>query len=268
MSITNTVIVYSQIDKISLEAESWSTIFSSLDTETLAKIQSQLDALKEVAETEDEKVPEDPTAAIAELTKKITKLTKGLKSHRSRFNRIENRLEMMEKNRANDLLQMAQIAPRRQRKATDDYVASVSPQASPSPEQRGFSTAPKRGRRKKLKTMNKEVEVKDDTLRARKHFYMFGTRKLQMLKPTEGYPTKKEAQRPVEGALELFYSHGYSGNFDDSRQNVLLSDDGTKLIYFIAAVVVVMDYQARTQQFFTRHNDDITTYVLYAKRRG
>ena len=83
--------------------------------------------------------------------------------------------------------------------------------------------------------------------------------KLQMLKPSEGYPTKKEAQRPVEGALELFYSHGYSGNFDDSRQNVLLSDDGSKLIYFIAAVVVVFDYKARTQKFFTRHNDDITT---------
>ena len=45
-------------------------------------------------------------------------------------------------------------------------------------------------------------------------------------------------------------------------QNVLLSDDGTKLIYFIAAVVVVFDYKERTQRFFTRHNDDITTYVV------
>merc|ERR1712032_1273915 len=100
----------------------------------------------------------------------------------------------------------------------------------------------------------------------RKHFYQFGYRKLQVLKPSVGYPTKKEAQRSVEGKLELFYAHGYSGNFDESRQNICLSNDGTKLIYYIAAIGVVYDFTNNSQQFFTKHNDDVTTVCVSPKK--
>lgn len=97
---------------------------------------------------------------------------------------------------------------------------------------------------------------------SRKIMYNFGSRKLQVLKPSKGYPSKKEAKRAVEGKLKLFYAHGYSGNFDESRQNIYLSQDGQFLIYYIAAVVIVFDYAANTQRFFTKHNDDITTICL------
>eukprot|EP01084_Bolivina_argentea_P129980 229509_1 len=94
-----------------------------------------------------------------------------------------------------------------------------------------------------------DVKENEDELKATKHrlhFYNFGSHKLQVVKPTEGYPTKKDAQRPVEGKLELFYAHGYSGNFDESRQNIVLSHDGTKLIYYIAAIAIVYDFNANT----------------------
>ena len=92
--------------------------------------------------------------------------------------------------------------------------------------------------------------------------YNFHSRKIQVIKPSKGYPDKKTAKRAVEGKLKLFYAHGYSGNFDDSRQNIYLSQDGKFLLYYIAAVVVVYDYAANTQKFFTKHNDDLTTLCL------
>ena len=41
-----------------------------------------------------------------------------------------------------------------------------------------------------------------------------------------------------------------------------ICQDGKHLIYYIAAVVVVFDYEANTQKFFTKHNDDVTTICL------
>merc|ERR1711933_400424 len=76
-------------------------------------------------------------------------------------------------------------------------------------------------------------DEKDNSRASRKVMYNFGSRKLQVLRPSEGYPTKKEAKRAVEGKLKLFYAHGYSGNFDESRQNIYLSQDGQFLIYYI-----------------------------------
>ena len=87
-----------------------------------------------------------------------------------------------------------------------------------------------------------------------------GSRKLQLLKPTD-YPSEEYAQRPVEGALELSHVHGYPGNFDDSRQNLCLSEDGQLLIYYVAKLAVVMDYDRGEQRFFRGHNDCITAYV-------
>eukprot|EP01084_Bolivina_argentea_P319900 554921_1 len=97
---------------------------------------------------------------------------------------------------------------------------------------------------------------------SRKHSYRFGSRNLQVIKPSKGYPDAKSAKRAVAGKLKLFYAHGYSGNFDESRQNIYLSSDGKQLIYYIAAVIVVYDYASNTQKFFTKHNDDITTICL------
>ena len=105
-------------------------------------------------------------------------------------------------------------------------------------------------------------EQKENGPQSRKTSYRFGSRNLQVIKPSKGYPDKKTAKRAVEGKLKLMYAHGYSGNFDESRQNICLSSNGNKLIYYIAAIAVVYDLKNNTQSFFTKHNDDLTSYVI------
>merc|ERR1711997_1272543 len=68
------------------------------DKDTFIKLQSALDSLKEVADTQEEKLNDDPSAAIKQLNAKLNKLIKGLKAHRGRFNRIENRISGIEQN--------------------------------------------------------------------------------------------------------------------------------------------------------------------------
>ena len=92
--------------------------------------------------------------------------------------------------------------------------------------------------------------------------YQFGSARLNLNIP-EDYAKIKAAEPKLPTAgLELAYAHGYSGNFDESRQNVYLTPDGKLLIYYIAAVVVVMNVNTGKQSFFTHHNDDITTVAL------
>merc|ERR1712228_100031 len=81
-----------------LEEASWSSIFSQLDTETFTKLQSALDSLKSVSDAPEEKLSDDPSAAITQLNAKLNKILKGLKAHRGRFNRIENRVSSIESN--------------------------------------------------------------------------------------------------------------------------------------------------------------------------
>jgi len=108
---------------------------------------------------------------------------------------------------------------------------------------------------------DKRASVKEQQ-QGRKVNYNFGSRKLTVLRPSKGVPDKKEQKRAVEGKLKLIKAHGYSGNFDESRQNIYLSQDGKYLLYYIAAVVVVFDYAANKQTFFTKHNDDVTTICV------
>jgi len=123
--------------------------------------------------------------------------------------------------------------------------------------------SPKKKKKHSPKPSAEEKEADDgDSVASRKVVYHFGSARMQVIKPSTGYPDKKTAKRAVEGKLKLSYAHGYSGNFDDSRQNIYLSQDGKHLIYYIAAIVVVFDYEANTQKFFTKHNDDVTTICL------
>eukprot|EP01084_Bolivina_argentea_P140549 247044_1 len=81
-----------------LEESAWSSVLSQLDKEAFAKIQAALDGLKEVADTPDEEIKQDPQAAIKQLNAKLTKLIKGLKAHRGRFSRMEARISQIEAN--------------------------------------------------------------------------------------------------------------------------------------------------------------------------
>lgn len=167
---------------------------------------------------------------------------KALKAHRKRFQRLDNRLQAIEAGGGG---------------GDQSYEDAIS-----------VPSVKKVVRKKKLKSMkvpkrSAEDDIKQDSgTSARKHFYRFGYRNVQVVKPSQGYPIPKEAKRPVEGKLTLFFSHGYSGNFDESRQNVCLSPDGNKLLYYIAAVCVVFEFKKMKQRFFTRHNDDLTTFVV------
>lgn len=120
----------------------------------------------------------------------------------------------------------------------------------------------KKGKHSPNPSGDERKEEEANSAASRKIMYNYGSARMQVIKPSTGYPDKKTAKRAVEGKLKLSYAHGYSGNFDDSRQNIYLSQDGKHLIYYIAAIVVVFDYEANTQKFFTKHNDDVTTICL------
>ena len=253
----------------------------------MTKLQGLLFSVKGVAETKEEEIPaDDPSAALKQLNTKLTKMMKGLKSHRERFRRLEEtnkglkaRLHQLEEAQeespsyspSKDTSPTTPRTPRTPKLRKSASVKTPKSSSIKSPRE----SRPKltmsmsvnnggtrhRGRSSNYSINLDELKEEQSLTRSRMHYYQFGSRKLQVLKPTE-YPTKKEAQRPVEGKLELFYAHGYSGNFDESRQNICLSQDGTKLIYYIAAIAVVFDFQKNEQKFFTKHNDDLTTYVM------
>ena len=230
----------------SLEVESWKDVFDKLDTETFAKLKQAIDSsIGGDDNKQEEKVSEDPQEAIKQLNAKLMKIMKQLKANRGRFKRIENRVSSIERNGGGG-----------SGGNNDDYKAAIG---IDNDIDIAVKPIKKRKQKRKIKTMAKSEDVADDALKDRKHIYRFGSRNVQVLKPTE-YPTKKEAQRSVEGKLELTYAHGYSGNFDESRQNICLSQDGTKLIYYIAAVAVVLNLEDGSQKFFTKHNDDLTTF--------
>jgi WD40 repeat protein len=105
----------------------------------------------------------------------------------------------------------------------------------------------------KSKTGNKDNPLYA-TDQSRRGKYRFGKGTIQYYNPSEGYPSKEEQSREVEGSLELQHAYGFDGT---SRQNLIYRDG--KLIYFLAAVGIVHNLEDGTQKFFTDHNDDVTT---------
>ena len=60
--------------------------------------------------------------------------------------------------------------------------------------------------------------------------------------------------------LVLHHVHGYRGS--DCRNNLLFTADG-ELLYFVAAVGIVHNFDTNTQRFFTTHDDDIVAIALH-----
>ena len=139
-----------------MEESSWSSIFSQLDKDTFAKVQSALDSLKEVSDTPEEKLSEDPTTAISELNAKLNKIIKGLKAHRGRFKRIENRLSSIE---SKDFAVGGSVVSASVRQESPNAVIAVDV---------GGGIKPKKKRQRKLKTMAQPDDIKDDKLKERK----------------------------------------------------------------------------------------------------
>jgi len=91
---------------------------------------------------------------------------------------------------------------------------------------------------------------------ARKKYYRFGSRKIQVILPSENVPTAKEAKAKPAATLEMEHVHGYNGNDVQSRDNIFL--DKNLLCYYIAGTGVVYNTDTGRQQFFRKHNDDIS----------
>lgn len=233
-----------------IEEAGWSAILAALDEDTLKKLTAELDKVQDVAEAKAEEADaDDPSAAITQINAKMTKLLKGLKMHTKRFKQIDQRIKALEERGVGG---GGGAAGGISGIGLDDDVA--------------VSTRPVRRKRqpKKLRSMNKggKEEKEDDSLKARKLTIRFGSRSQTVLKPSEGYPDAKSARQKPQGSLELFHAHGYHGNDAQGRGNLYLSKDGKSLIYYIAAVGVVYNYEDDTQKFFTRHNDDITCITV------
>merc|ERR1719383_822377 len=104
--------------------------------------------------------------------------------------------------------------------------------------------------------------------KSRKGSYRFGNAKVNFIKPSEGYPSARDALDKPSGGLILEYAHGYQGRENYGRGNMFyVSDEKTQegaLVYHVAGVGVVLNCKERTQNFFTGHNDDITCIAVSA----
>lgn len=107
---------------------------------------------------------------------------------------------------------------------------------------------------------------KDRATAKRKIYYRFGSRRIPVVKPTNEIGPKEKAAKPAK-ELALDYAYGYQGNDAHSRQNLLLSHDKRKLIYYIAGVCVVHDLDKGTQRFFTEHNEDVTCVAIHPTKK-
>ena len=92
--------------------------------------------------------------------------------------------------------------------------------------------------------------------------YHFGSRKLTVVRPTEGYPTESEASQLPEASLVIDWIHGFVGNKEDGFKSLDVSEDGSKLIYFVACFGVVYDVIEKTQAYFQGHSDDVTCIAV------
>jgi microtubule-associated protein-like 6 len=81
----------------------------------------------------------------------------------------------------------------------------------------------------------------------------------QLIDPSDYEHTKGEALAPNEN-IELHYAHGFR-SFD--TRNNLKYCEGDKIAYTTAALGVVLDKSANTQQFFNGHDDDIVAMDIH-----
>jgi len=104
-----------------------------------------------------------------------------------------------------------------------------------------------------------------EEVKSRRERYKFGSTYVNVVNPSNLPQPNEDEVAEVAGELELEYAHGFNGRNTSCRQNLYLSDDGSKLIYFIATIGVVFDYKENKQSFFQKHNDDVTCICIAPK---
>jgi microtubule-associated protein-like 6 len=80
--------------------------------------------------------------------------------------------------------------------------------------------------------------------------------------PSNFKPHPKNAQAP-DASLKLKYAHGFRSF--DTRGNLKYSADG-KVVFTTAALGVILDPKANTQNFFTLHQDDVVAMAMHPDR--
>jgi len=231
-----------------MQETAWTSAFANLDKETFEKVKKALDQVKDSNETKEDTLSTDTATALKQLNEKIDKLINGLASSRKRFDRIDSRLSALEaRNAGGSSSPVLETDDEDKPKSVKPVKRALQNVSSSSPTTQDDS---------------KSDAKNDDSFAKRKIQYRFGSRQMLVIKPSIGYPTPEERKKPVEGNLELLFAHGYFGATEIARQNLYISEDGTYLVYYLAALCIVYDHKKDEQRFFTKHNDDITTLCM------
>lgn len=88
-----------------------------------------------------------------------------------------------------------------------------------------------------------------------------------MLPPSDwtGALAARSAEADVTPGLRLERVHGYEGR-ENTATNVFCNSLG-HVVYYIAAIGVVLDTETQRQSFFTGHCDDIRCMAMHPGRR-
>jgi len=113
------------------------------------------------------------------------------------------------------------------------------------------------------RTVTKSADIpKVDIDEKRIGSYQVGKRKVYYVIPAD-YKKTPEEDQPVPTELKLEYVYGYNGK--SARNNLFFTDKNgsPKYVYSIAGTGVSFDPVARTQSFFTGHNEDILCLAIH-----
>ena len=91
---------------------------------------------------------------------------------------------------------------------------------------------------------------------------MAGTSFINEIKAStpEGFKSSLNASQPPETNLDLKFAHGY--RCKDSRGNVKYASNGN-IVYPCAALGVVHNKNAGTQDFFNLHQEDVISLAVH-----
>uniref|UniRef100_A0A2P2I5U5 77 kDa echinoderm microtubule-associated protein n=1 Tax=Hirondellea gigas TaxID=1518452 RepID=A0A2P2I5U5_9CRUS len=151
---------------------------------------------------------------------------------------------------ANDASALA--IPRSERRAKSMTNKNSAPIGSP---RQNMSLA-RRSSRKRLSGAPKSSPRRAEIDSSRKSTYHVGGRTQHVISPSWFTEAKDDAD-PPRADLELEHVYGYNGK--DGRTNVFCSRDGSSVIYYVAAVSIVLNIETNQQKLFVGHNEDISS---------
>jgi len=256
-----------------LNANEWTQILAALDPSILKQLKPRISQF--AAEPAADGPGETMEDKVEWLVMKMEKVIKYIKKNKKSVAKIQKKCDVMEDAIENQRSRMKHDPVARSRVRNAPRIPKPkrlrTPKLSDAASDVSEDEAPQKSTKRKNKRLqrggsSRKYTDEDDLSQlaglnskidsSRKKFYRFGTRKIQVILPTEGVPTSKDAKLKPEATLELEHAHGYNGNDVQSRDNMFL--DENRLCYYIAGTGVVLDTKTGRQNFFRKHNDDIS----------